>query len=126
MSQQLSTQLRQKCVELCSQYIWPKVSEEELSFEEIIGGLTNQIIRCTHLDSTQTITETAIKLYRKDRPLHANDSVFNHIIIGLIVSEKGLAPKIYGISRDAVLMEYIDVSSIHIIDLDHSSLVNFQ
>ena len=114
MSEQLSEEIQQKCFELCSQYVWQRVHRNQLSFEPIVGGLTNQMIKCklcTQLDSNEgKPTEIAVKLYRKSgRPLDANDAIFNDFIIGLIISGEGLGPKIYGIATDAVLMEYIDV-----------------
>ena len=52
----------------------------------------------------------AIKIYRtSERPLDAKDSIMTDIIIGLIISQNGLGPKIYGIPPDSVIMEYIKV-----------------
>ena len=119
MSDQLSEYIREKCFDLCSQYIWSNVSRSDISYERITGGVTNQMIKCKLLEkSDETIDgkpkQIALKLYRKvDRPLdsdnNTHNTIFNDMVIGLIVSERGLGPKIYGLSSDAVIMEYIEV-----------------
>jgi thiamine kinase-like enzyme len=94
--------------------IWFNIRKKDLKIKRIIGGITNEMFYCS---LTQQINsnnsepkEVAIKLYRRcQRPLDANDSIMNDIIVGLIVSENSLGPKIYGISTDAVIMQFIQV-----------------
>ena len=114
MCEELSTELVEKCHKLCSEYVWLNVRPNEVIYKRITGGFTNQMICCQlnkQMDSSEDIPkDIAIKLYRmSERPLDATDSPFNDLIIGLIISELRLGPKIYGISSDAILMEYYEV-----------------
>jgi hypothetical protein len=117
MCEEISNEIIDKCYNLCSGYmsgIWLNISKNDLKIKRIIGGITNEMFYCS---LTQEINsndsepkEVAIKLYRRsERPLDANDSIMNDTIIGLIVSENSLGPKIYGISTDAVIMQFIQV-----------------
>ncbi|XP_054157298.1 choline/ethanolamine kinase-like, partial [Oppia nitens] len=103
---------KHKCYELCRNYladIWLTVGIDDIEVRRLTGGFTNQLYYCAINDIHRTSDasapqEVVIKLYLT-KQFKENERT-NDTIIGLLVSELGLGPKLYGVFTDGQIQQY--------------------
>ncbi|XP_015787750.1 choline/ethanolamine kinase [Tetranychus urticae] len=113
--------LHDKAYNLCRQFLsgsWKDIKEDELVFHSISGGLSNSLYRCS-LPSTHTplCGEPSQVLLRMYGQLHSDDPSQNinkmtESVIFMMLSERKLGPKLYGIFPEGRLEEYIPAQAL--------------
>ncbi|CAG2174458.1 unnamed protein product, partial [Oppiella nova] len=109
--------IKAKCFQLCVDYlggVWSHISIDDIEVKRLSGGLTNQLYYCALNEDLRNSDETepqevAIRLYQ-DKHFNNWDNEGNErltdVIIALIMSEKNLGPKIYGLFESGQIMAY--------------------
>lgn len=113
-----------KCLEMCQNYlggVWMKQTNESITVRRLTGGLMNQLYYCAingtegkeQMERTVPL-EVAIKLTQKKAFLEETESeekkrLMNEMIVQLMVSERSLGPKVYGIFMGGVITAYYRV-----------------
>ena len=109
-----------KCLQLCKDYLggtWLKVTTNEIVVNRLSGGLTNQIYYCAINEDKRTTDakeaqEVVIRFYQ-DKHFNTIDNLTDErlpdTVIGLLVSENGLGPKILGIFDGGQIQKYYKV-----------------
>ncbi|XP_054157361.1 choline/ethanolamine kinase-like, partial [Oppia nitens] len=104
-----SDDIQQRCHYLCANYlngIWSVTKPEDIVIERISGGMSNQLYHCTlpgHKVINDEPNEVVVRLYKENI---ASDR-HNDTVIGLLMSEYGLGPKIHGSFPEGVIQQYI-------------------
>ncbi|XP_054157310.1 choline/ethanolamine kinase-like [Oppia nitens] len=98
--------IKEQCLQLCQDYIagdWIRQTVETIEVKRITGGLTNQLYKCSIITpeaNTTVPNVVAIRIYgmkwTKNHVYEHNERL-SDIIISVMVSEKMLGPKIFGI-----------------------------
>lgn len=113
-----SENILQECIQFCGKYLngaWLHVSQTQVEFKRITGGLTNQLYYCSLPNKMQSMAgqpnQVLVKLYGKKHfnDLDQGNERFNDAIISILVAEHNLGPKIYGIFPEGAIIEYIQV-----------------
>ncbi len=112
--------IKEKCLQLCVDYlggIWLQVSLETVEVRRLTGGMTNQLYYCAIPKDSVPIgdepREVAIRLYGGK---HFNNSVcdgderLSDVIIAILVSDRYLGPKIYGLFQNGQIQKYYKVN----------------
>ena len=109
----------EKCLGLCKDYLadhWTKQTSETIEVQRVSGGVTNQLYYCRIREpslSSNMPQEVAIRLYGA-KHMNTNDCGQNErltdVVIGLMVSENGLGPKVYGIFEEGQIQQYYKVN----------------
>ena len=109
----------EKCLRLCKDYLadnWNEQTLETIEVERVSGGMTNQLYYCRIREpssSSDVPQEVAIRLYGV-KHMNTNDCGQNErltdVVIGLMVSENGLGPKVYGIFEEGQIQQYYKVN----------------
>ena len=114
--------IKQRCLQLCKNYVagnWSEQTLDSIQLDRISGGLTNQLYYCAIREPSPKADvpqEVAIRLYGKK--WYNVDEQYERLtdtIVSVMVSEKGLGPKIYGLFEDGQIQHYYHVN-IKIID----------
>ncbi|XP_054157300.1 choline/ethanolamine kinase-like [Oppia nitens] len=104
--------IKDRCYQLCRNYladVWLTVGIDDIEVKRLSGGLTNQLYYCAINDIHRTNDasapqEVAIRLYQTK---HFNENErTSDMIIGLMVSQCGLGPKLYGVFPDGQIQKY--------------------
>ena len=110
--------IKERCLQLCSDYlgsVWTNLSVDQIVVNRLTGGLTNQLYYCGIDDkqrdgNEEHVWEVAVRLYG---PKHFNNEDKNErlsdIIIGLILSEQNLGPKLYGLFENGEIIKFYKV-----------------
>ncbi|XP_053205755.1 choline/ethanolamine kinase-like [Panonychus citri] len=108
--------LRDKAFNICREYLsgsWKEIQPNDMIFHSISGGLSNILYYCS-LPSTHTplCGEPSQVLLRMYGQLHSDDTTQNEnkmteSVIFMLLSERNLGPKLYGIFPGGRLEEYI-------------------
>ena len=116
--------IKERCLQLCKDYLsgnWIKQTVDTINVRRISGGLVNQLYYCgicEPLDTQGVPQEVAIKLYGEDVINKTVDNFINdklnHVIIGLMFSNNGLGPKIYGHFEGGIIQKYYQVLYIYL------------
>ncbi|CAG2102398.1 unnamed protein product [Medioppia subpectinata] len=107
---------KQKCFDLCRDYlggVWLNLTVDDVFVKRLCGGLTNQLYYCAfnegHKSSDNKVPqEVAIRLYQAKHLKDTNGGYerLSDVIIALMMSEKKLGPKIYGLFESGQIMAY--------------------
>ena len=105
---------------LCCDYLggaWLKTSSDQIITKRISGGLTNQMYFCRLPDHIQPENdepkEVVIRFYG---PKHMNNFDLDEnertidSILTVLMSEKNIGAKLYGIFNEGEILEYIQVN----------------
>ena len=130
--------IQQKALQICGDYlggIWSKINENQLIIERIKGGFTNQVYRCSLSESVvisnteEVITkDVVLRLYGK-KQINLNDDGtkrferFSDLVLGILVAESGIGPKLYGTFPEGELQEYVNGRQITLDDEEHPLLL---
>ncbi|XP_054157301.1 choline/ethanolamine kinase-like [Oppia nitens] len=104
--------IKDRCYQLCRNYladVWLTVGIDDIEVRRLSGGLTNQLYYCAINDIHRTNDasapqEVAIRLYQTK---HFNENErTSDMIIGLMVSQCGLGPKLYGVFPDGQIQKF--------------------
>ncbi|XP_054157299.1 choline/ethanolamine kinase-like [Oppia nitens] len=104
--------IKDRCYQLCRNYladVWLTIGIDDIEVRRLSGGLTNQLYYCAINDIHRTNDasapqEVAIRLYQTK---HFNENErTSDMIIGLMVSQCGLGPKLYGVFPDGQIQKY--------------------
>ncbi|UXI20513.1 differentially expressed in FDCP 8 [Sarcoptes scabiei] len=119
----------EKCFDLCQRYmmIYPRWKRfcnrvENLKIRRITGGLTNQLYlvclkfnadddedHCEHVEDQVTIKFHLTKHLKVNmNKVDTFEDRINDFIVSLMVSERQIGPKIYGIDRNALIQAYYE------------------
>ena len=110
--------IQNRAHQLCGEYLggaWTEITVDQLVLTRISGGFTNQLYYCSLPEGTTPIgdepKEVALRLY--GHKLfgtwdHANER-FSDTVVSVMMSEKGLGPKIYGVFPDGEIQKYYKV-----------------
>ncbi|CAG2100038.1 unnamed protein product [Medioppia subpectinata] len=109
--------IKEKCHDLCQDYlggVWLKAGIDEVVVTRLSGGLTNQLYLCQLNDQYKNSVgvepnEVAIRLYQGkhfNNLDHDGNERLTDVIIALIMSEKGLGPKIYGLFEGGQIQKF--------------------
>ena len=109
----------EQCFKLAKIYMannndWRRLcrTRDDLNIRRITGGLTNQLYYVglkNHSDETNnaiTIKFYQSKHFKKD---DNDDERLNDTIISIIMSERGLGPKVFGIIPNGIIQSYHEV-----------------
>ncbi|CAG2177122.1 unnamed protein product, partial [Oppiella nova] len=109
--------IKERCFDLCHDYlggVWRRVNIDDIEVKRLSGGLTNQLYYCAlNEDHRKLVTtepkEVAIRLYLEkhfNNTDHEGNERLTDVIIALIMSEKNLGPKIYGLFEGGQIQKY--------------------
>lgn len=116
--------VEQLCFELCQKYMsnyprWQKYGNriENLNIYRITGGLTNQLyyVGLKEKDGTSPEDEITIKIhqvkyFKEDKDWrHDDHHRMTDMIIAIVVSERKIGPKLYGVQPTALIQAYYEV-----------------
>ncbi|XP_076310732.1 choline kinase alpha-like isoform X2 [Tachypleus tridentatus] len=108
-----SKEMRDKAYRLCREYLsgsWKNISSSDLVFTALSGGLSNLLYHCslpkTHTPLDGEPDQVLLRMYGQvhDGQVEAN---ITESIIFMLLSERNLGPKLYGIFPEGRLEEYI-------------------
>ena len=114
----------EKCLRLCKDYLannWMEQTSQTIEVQRLSGGLTNQLYYCRIREpssSSDAPQEVVVRLYGTK---HMNNSEcgqnerLTDVVIGLVVSENGLGPKVYGIFEEGQIQQYYKVNHLKIV-----------
>ncbi|KAH9418669.1 hypothetical protein DERP_003995 [Dermatophagoides pteronyssinus] len=107
-----STQMRDQAYEICRKYLsgeWNKISSDDMIFKTVSGGLSNLLYYCslpaTHTPVTGEPSQVLLRMY--GQLLDRYDTKITDSVITMLLSERKLGPKLYGIFPGGRLEEYI-------------------
>lgn len=107
-----STQMRDRAYEICRKYLsgeWNKISSDDMIFKTVSGGLSNLLYYCslpaTHTPVTGEPSQVLLRMY--GQLLDRYDTKITDSVITMLLSERKLGPKLYGIFPGGRLEEYI-------------------
>ena len=109
--------IKEQCLKLCQEYlsdIWAKQTVNTIDVQRVSGGVTNQLYYCAIIDKCETTVpqEVAIRLYGSkhfDPCDQDTNERLSDVIIGLLVAERGLGPKIYGFHESGEIHKWYKV-----------------
>lgn len=112
--------IQRRAHQLCSEYLggaWTEINVDQLVLTRISGGFTNQLYYCSLPDGMSPTgdepKEVVLRIYGPKHFGtwdHANER-FSDTVVSVLMSEKGLGPKIYGIFPDGEIQKYYKVRS---------------
>ena len=114
--------IEQKCIQLCKDYlggVWLTLTLNEVEVKRVRGGFTNQLYYCAINEDKKNKDadvphEVAIRFYQ-DKDFKTVDYETNErlsdTVIGIMVSENGIGPKLYGIFDNGQIQKYYKVIS---------------
>jgi hypothetical protein len=111
--------IKEKCLKLCQDYLsgnWCQQTQDTIELKRISGGLTNQLYYCGIIDKSddeEVPQEVAIRLYGRkffDSCDNEGNERLSDVVIGLMVSETNLGPKIYGVFEEGQIHRFYKVS----------------
>ncbi|KAJ6218794.1 hypothetical protein RDWZM_004606, partial [Blomia tropicalis] len=107
-----SCEMRDKAYEICRKYLsgeWNNISSDDMVFKTVSGGLSNLLYYCslpsTHTPVTGEPSQVLLRMY--GQLLEKNDTKITDSVITMLLSERNLGPKLYGIFPGGRLEEYI-------------------
>lgn len=122
-SKNVASQMKDQAYATCRTYLsgsWKKISPDDMVFETVNGGLSNLLYRCSLPSTLSPLNgEPSQVLLRMYGQLHSNEKTPNQgselttitdSVIFMLLSERKLGPKLYGIFPGGRLEEYIPVS----------------
>jgi len=114
--------LRDKAYDLCRQYLsgsWKTINKDDMVFESVSGGLTNVLFLCslpsTHTPLNGEPSQVLMRMYGQIHSTNEHDSSVTKItesVIFMMLSERNLGPKLYGIFPEGRLEEYISARAL--------------
>lgn len=115
--------INQKCLNLCKDYldgIWSELEVKDIVVHRISGGFSNMLFHCSAEGTGITPTgdepiDVVIRLYGEKHFTNGYEGRLNRhndSMVSLLMSERGLSPKIYGCSPEGQILEFIKVSSL--------------
>ncbi|CAG2100035.1 unnamed protein product [Medioppia subpectinata] len=132
--------INERCLELCKEYLadnWRQQTVDTISVRRITGGRSNQLYYCgitsPSIEST-VAQEVVIRLYGKKwwnnmnrdgskRITDMNSERLSDVIISLMVSEKNLGPKIYGLFDSGQIQQFYHVDKFILTEQTNPKLV---
>ena len=111
--------IKERCLKMCQDYLtgnWIQQTLDTIEVTRVSGGLTNQLYYCAIINKCEKEAvpqEVAIRLYGHkyyDSCDNENNERLSDVIIGLMVSEKDLGPKIYGIFEEGQIQQFYKVN----------------
>ncbi|KPM08212.1 choline/ethanolamine kinase-like protein 3 [Sarcoptes scabiei] len=107
-----SSQMRDQAYEICRKYLsgeWNQISSDDMIFKTVSGGLSNLLFYCslpsTHTPVSGEPSQVLLRMY--GQLLEKNDTKITDSVITMLLSERNLGPKVYGIFPSGRLEEYI-------------------
>jgi len=99
--------MRDKAYDLCRQYLsgsWKTINKDDMVFKAVSGGLTNVLFLCslpsTHTPLNGEPSQVLMRMYGQIHSTNEQDSSVTKItesVIFMMLSERNLGPKLYGI-----------------------------
>lgn len=115
--------MKDQAYAICRDFLsgsWKKISSDDMVFESVTGGLSNLLYRCSLPSTLSPLNgEPSQVLLRMYGQLHSNEissgpgselTTITDSVIFMLLSERKLGPKLYGIFPGGRLEEYIPVS----------------
>ena len=116
--------MKDQAYAICRDFLsgsWKKISSDDMVFESVTGGLSNVLYRCSLPSTLSPLNgEPSQVLLRMYGQLHSNEkssgpgselTTITDSVIFMLLSERKLGPKLYGIFPGGRLEEYIPVSN---------------
>jgi choline/ethanolamine kinase len=117
--------IKSLALQTCDQYlagIWSNISEDQIIVDRISGGLTNQIYSVTLTDDVVPKKEeeenqprkVILRLYGEKHMQNSEDlkdirnQRLSDAVIGVLLEERNLGPKLYGVFPRGELQEFVD------------------
>lgn len=99
--------------------VWSEISEEQLDITKLSGGLTNLLYICSlppHVDVPDNQPNRVLLRVYGDVVKSCNFVVQNSVVFALM-SEKRLGPKLYGMTPEARIEEFVPAKCLQTTDL---------
>jgi len=119
--------LRDKAYDLCRSYLsgsWKTINKDDMVFKSVSGGLTNVLFLCslpsTHTPLNGEPSQVLMRMYGQIHSTNEHDSSVTKItesVIFMMLSERNLGPKLYGIFPEGRLEEYISARALTVGEL---------
>ncbi|KAG1689338.1 Choline/ethanolamine kinase [Nymphon striatum] len=128
-SLQVLAKMKEKAYNLCKAFLggaWKKIPLDDMVFKRISGGITNLLYYCGLPDYCETENEPVDCLYRQYGRIHGKggDAICTENVIFMLLSERKLGPKLYGVFEEGRLEEYIPASCLRRKQLKDSDLAS--
>ena len=114
---EISEEMRDKAYDICRRYLsgeWNNISPDDMVFKSLSGGLSNLLYYCslpaTHTPVTGEPSQVLLRMY--GQLLDKNELKITESVVTMLLSERNLCPKLFGIFPEGRLEEYIPVSEI--------------
>jgi len=116
--------IQHKAHKLCGEYLggaWLEIKQDNIVINRISGGLTNQLYYCALPEDVKTLfdepREIALRLYGSKHmgTWDENNERFSDTIVSVIMSNKGLGPKIYGVFPQGEIQKFYKVNHLRFV-----------
>lgn len=116
------TNIEQRCLALCQEFIgevWNQIPDANgVNVTRISGGLANQLYRVQARNEDLRAlpnADVAIKIFMPKRMVKSegekrDNERLNDAVVTTVLSQVGLGPKVFGISTEAIVQTYYEVS----------------
>ncbi|XP_054160921.1 choline/ethanolamine kinase-like [Oppia nitens] len=115
-------QMRDQAYDICRRFLsgeWNRISSDDMVFKTVSGGLSNYLYYCslpsTHTPLNGEPSQVLLRMY--GQLLDGNDTKVTDSVITMLLSERNLGPKLYGIFPGGRLEEYIPARAMHCSEL---------
>ncbi|XP_076333464.1 choline kinase alpha-like isoform X2 [Tachypleus tridentatus] len=105
--------MKDKAYQLCRDYLsgsWKSISSNDMVFTALSGGLSNLLYHCslpkTHTPLVGEPDQVLLRMYGQVHDGQAEANITESVIF-MLLSERNLGPKLYGIFPEGRLEEYI-------------------
>lgn len=108
--------IKQLCLNECQKYLmgnWTQLTVDDIEVKRLTGGMSNQVYCCRILESKvrdgKQLTVVAIRIYGIQYDFKTQLETHEMIdteVVGIMASEKGLGPKVYGIFSKGQIQKY--------------------
>ncbi|RWS27241.1 choline/ethanolamine kinase-like protein 3 [Leptotrombidium deliense] len=135
LESQQSVEMKDRAYQICREFLsgsWKQISSSDMVFQAVSGGLSNILFLCslpsTHTPLNGEPTQVLLRMYGQ---MHSTGDDQTQItvtesVIFMLLSERNLGPKLYGVFPGGRLEEYISARALacsELRDPDLSSVI---
>ncbi|CAG2110563.1 unnamed protein product, partial [Medioppia subpectinata] len=91
-------------LDICKRFItgqWENITSDEIVVKQLSGGFTNQIYHCSLPEGREPVANeprhVLLRLYGIGTTIPGDNYKVTDTLITLLMSERGLGPKLYGV-----------------------------
>ncbi|RWS26533.1 choline/ethanolamine kinase-like protein [Leptotrombidium deliense] len=134
-TQKKNVEMKDKAYQICREFLsgsWKNISSSDMVFKAVSGGLSNILFLCslpsTHTPLNGEPTQVLLRMYGQMHSTGDDNSqtTVTESVIFMLLSERKLGPKLYGVFPGGRLEEYISARALmcsELRDADLSSVI---